>query len=126
MDRSTFRRSQIFIIVACLEKRHALMNLRKLSVRFSSRYGECWLPQLRFYEQVTSVKWFFLHSVLAFAVVCCGMFRVVVLHRVSIRTLSEPFVALCPVGVRRRRRCCQFFGRPCEGPTRHAVIGTRG
>ena len=28
----------------------------------------------RFYEQVTSVKWFlfFLHSVMAFAVVCCG------------------------------------------------------
>ena len=67
--------------------------------------------QSSFYEQVTSVKWFLFFSFIASFCLCCcllWLFRVVVLHRVSIRTLSEPFVALCQVGVRRRSRCCQF------------------
>jgi hypothetical protein len=58
-----------------------------------------------FYEQVTLVKGFqfLFNSAFASVVVGCGcsalwLFRVVVLRRVSIRTLSEPFVALCRLG----------------------------
>ena len=45
-------------------------------------------------SSLCSFSLFFLHSVFAFAVVCCGCSALLPLHRVSIRTLSEPFVAL--------------------------------
>ena len=43
---------------------------------------------------------FFFIALLSLCLCCCWLwlFRVVVLRRVSIRTLSEPFVALCRLG----------------------------
>ena len=60
-----------------------------------------------FYETVTEVNsnlHFFWVGLLFFSSVATH----VVLHRVSIRTLFEPFLALCLLGFSRRSRCCQF------------------
>ena len=78
-----------------------------------------------FYEQVVCVKgvfvFLFLASLLLFVVVDPHA----VLPRVSIRTLSEP-LGLCAGWGQKEKSMLPVIGRPCEGPTRRAVIGTRG
>ena len=99
---------------ALIELFRAIYLFAKWPIKPAIRKGETELPEKSgFYEQVTGVKcflFFFFKALLSLCLCCCWLwlFRVVVLHRVSIRTLSEPFVALCRVGVRRRSRCCQF------------------
>ena len=77
-----------------------------------------------FYEQVVCVKGIFVFLFLASL-----LFVVVdphaVLPRVSIRTLSEP-LGLCAGWGQKEKSMLPVIGRPCEGPTRRAVIGTRG
>ena len=80
-----------------------------------------------FYEQVVCVKgvfvFLFLASLSLLLFVVVGPHTV--LPRVSIRTLSE-LLGLCAGWGQKEKSMLPVIGRPCEGPTRRAVIGTRG